>query len=534
MLFLSAPLRRSLLFALALALIAAPALFAQSASDAANPANPHSRILLVLPFENHTGQPSLDWIREAAAEILTTRLQSAGFSPLSRADRRYALDHLGFPQTFYPSRATSIKLAQTLDAESIIVGDYTTSGSTITASARIVNLPRLRTSQPVGATGDMHSLISVFDSLAWDLARQLDPAFPVSQETFVAAGANLRLDAFEQYIRGISEPDRVERLRHLQSAVNLNPAFTAAWMALGREDFANQDYEHAAEAFGHVTGNNPDALEAAFFRGLSLLFTGNYAVAEASFSAVARVLPLAPVLNNQAVAVSRQNHDATALFRQAVAADPGTPDYHFNLAVSLHHIGDLAGASAELAQYLRLRPTDAEALALDAALRQPAATQPVEPLERIARTFDAAAFRQAAAVVDQMEAARLAALSPEQRALALTVRAREYLSRGLLLEAERLFRDAASADSRLAEAHEGLAEVRERSGDSAGARAEALAAIQIKPAANAYLVLARINLAEGQYDSAVRNANFAIQFDPNSAAARELLHQIDLRRNQPK
>lgn len=151
-------------------------------------------------------------------------------------------------------------------------------------------------------------------------------------------------------------------------------------MALGREDFAAQNYEHAAEAFSHITGNAPDTLEAGFYRGLSLLYTGNYAAAEAAFATVARVLPLAPVLNNQGVAVSRQNHDASALFRQAVAADPGTPDYHFNLAVSLRRHGDTNGAAAELAQYLKLRPADSEALALESALRQPSTVQPVEPL----------------------------------------------------------------------------------------------------------------------------------------------------------
>src|SRR6202044_286734 len=53
------------------------------------------RVLLVLPFDNRTGQPSLEWIREAAAEVLSTRFASAGFEPTSRADRMYALDHLG-------------------------------------------------------------------------------------------------------------------------------------------------------------------------------------------------------------------------------------------------------------------------------------------------------------------------------------------------------------------------------------------------------------------------------------------------------
>ncbi|MGB6191873.1 MAG: hypothetical protein WBF42_05360, partial [Terracidiphilus sp.] len=50
------------------------------------------RILLVLPFDNRTGQPSLDWIREDAPEILDRRFASAGFAPMSRKDRLYALD----------------------------------------------------------------------------------------------------------------------------------------------------------------------------------------------------------------------------------------------------------------------------------------------------------------------------------------------------------------------------------------------------------------------------------------------------------
>jgi hypothetical protein len=37
---------------------------------------------------------------------------------MSRADRIFALDHLGLPQGFHPSRASSLKLAETLDADS--------------------------------------------------------------------------------------------------------------------------------------------------------------------------------------------------------------------------------------------------------------------------------------------------------------------------------------------------------------------------------------------------------------------------------
>ena len=37
-------------------------------------ASGQDRILLVLPFDNRTGQPNLEWIREAAPAILGARL----------------------------------------------------------------------------------------------------------------------------------------------------------------------------------------------------------------------------------------------------------------------------------------------------------------------------------------------------------------------------------------------------------------------------------------------------------------------------
>lgn len=493
------------------------------------------RILLVLPFDNRTGQPSLEWIREAAPDILSSRVASAGFAPMSRADRLYALDHLGLPQGFQPSRASSLKLAQTLDADSIVVGDYRTDGSGLVAEARIVDVPHMRMSEPVTERGEMRDLIAVFDSLAWKLTRQLNPGFNVAEETFVAAGSGLRLNAFEQYIRGITESDQAERVRHLQQAVKLSPEFSAAWMALGREDYNGQQYEQASASFAKVGADNADALEAGFYRGLSLMFSGDYGKAETAFGGVARVLPLAEVLNNEGVAISRQGHDGGALFRQAIAADPTKADYHFNLAVSLKRHGNSQEATAELAQCLKLHSNDSEAQALQTAWKQPAGSVgSAEPLERIERNFDAVAFRQAAVMMDQMETSRLAALTPQQRASTLTSQARDYLSRGLLLEAERLYQAAVAADGRAEDAHAGLAEVRERTGDSAGARKEAQAALELKPSAGAYLVLARMDLAASHLDDASREANEALKLNPNSPAAQALLRQLAARQGQPK
>lgn len=491
-----------------------------------------NRILLVLPFDNGTGQPNLEWIREAAPEILDARFASAGFAPMTRADRMYALDHLGLPQQFQPSRASALRLAQTLDADSIIVGSYRLEGTGIVAEARVLNVPRLRMSDPVMAHGAMNDMIAVFDSLAWRLTRIMDSEFSIAQETFLAAGANLRLDAFEQYIRGISESDQQERERHLKQSVALSPNFGPAWMALGREDFNEQQYEEAAAAFAKVSPNDPDALEAGFYRGLSLLYFGAYPEAQESFAAVARELPLAEVLNNEGVAVSRQAKDGTGWFVQAAAADPNNADYHFNLAVSLKRHGSEANALNELNQCLKLRPNDGEAQQLLTAWKGPRSADTAEssePLERIIRTFDAGAFKQAANMMDQMEATRLAALPPHDQARKLAGQAKDYFNRGLLLEAERLYQSAVADDGSLAEAHAGLAAVRERTGDAAGARREANAALKLSPSLDAYLVLGRLDLTANHVGDASRDVGEALKLDPTSRTARELNREIETR-----
>ncbi len=566
-------------FAVLAALLAAACAPAQApARQASGSAANRAHIVLVLPFDNDSGQPSLDWIGEAAAELLSSRFRSAGFDALTREDRMYALDHLGLPQGFQPSRASALKLAMTLDASSIIVGSFSTRAGNLIAQAQLIDVPRLRMTQPFTASGKLSGMIAIFDALAWKLTCKLDPQLGISEETFIAAGRNLRVDGFEQYIRGVTEPDHTESLRHLDLAVKLMPGYSPAWMALGREEYNSQEYKQAAAAFAKVDPSGPSGLEAEFYRGLSLLFSGDYPQSQQSFAAVARILPLAEVLNNEGVAISRQGHDATTLFIQAAADDPHNPIYHFNLAISLKRQGKSLAALNELAEYLKLRPGDTEAQSMEEAWKAPAfhptdeglsvgtpafhptdedlsvgapaaqtAAAPssqstaaadsqtaTDPQERIVSTFDATAFRQAAQMLNEMDAARLATLPPQEQARKLSLQAQGYLDRGLLLEAERLFQSAVSADPNLAEAHAGLAEVRERAGDASAARKQAQAALQLAPSAEAYLVLGQLDLAAGRLDQAYTEASAALRLDPSSPAAQQLTRQIAAKEKRRK
>ena len=100
---------------------------------------------------------------------------------------------------------------------------------------------------------------------------------------------------------------------------------------------------------------------------------------------------------------------------------------------------------------------------------------------------------------------------------------------GLLLEAERLYQQAEADDTSLAEAHAGLAAVRERTGDITAARKEANAALNLSPSLDAYLVLGRLDMAANHMDDATRDVNEALKLDPASATAKELDREIEAR-----
>ena len=509
----------------------------------------------MLPFENDSGVPGLDWMGESFPFTLNQRLASAGFLPISRDDRRFALDHLGLPLDFKPSRATTLRIAQTLDADWVIVGSYTSNNGRVAVRAQVFNVRALSMSGPIEDSSPLERLLDLENAIAWKLARAMLPRYPVAEQTFVAASAGVKLDAFENYIRGEVETTPSERLRHLKLAAQISPDFAPALLALGKTYYVDQKYELAAATLLTVPPSDPLALEADFYLGLSYFNSANYAKAEAAFAHVASQLPLPEVVNDEGVAASRQGRDAGALFIRAISADPRNSDYHYNLAVALRNRKDPQGATREVEESLRLKPNDTEAIDLQQRLRKeiaapapspPAAPvsaaaspdaapaipgskpqtgnardseDPSQPVERIVRTYSEASFRQAAFEVDQMRSASMNALPPATQAAQLSQLGSDYLAQGLVLEAEREFQSALAEDKASATAHAGLAQVRERSGDADAARAEAQASLELRPNVTAYLVLAHLDAAANNVAAAEQDVTLALQLEPANPAA---------------
>jgi Tfp pilus assembly protein PilF/TolB-like protein len=517
------------LFSLAFLLFLAVPVCAQRAHFA-------GKTMLVLPFDNRSQVPGIEWIGEAFPEVLSERITSVFVIP--RENRLYGLDRMGIPATLHPAHATLYRIAEEMDVDYVVVGSYTFDGRTFNATAQLLDMSRLRLLPPKFEGGSLTNLLDIANAIAWDILRDIPPGPLLSRPEFLATSPPVRLDAFENYVRGITDTARADKIKHLREAVRLNPTYTLAILQLGKAYFEARDYANAATWLEKVPPAEPRAQEANFYLGLARYYSGDFKRADEAFRLVAARLPLTEVHNNLGVVAGRRGQRSELeYFEKAVNTDPHDPDYHFNYAIALLRFGDPGAGTRQLKEALALNPGDAEARTLidslgpakpgDASVRNLAATQHL-PLERIKRNYDESRFRELALEIENINELKMASQSPQDHANFHIDRGREMLRQGFVGEAEKNFSEAISLDPTRAAAHAGLAVALENH-NPAGARSEARSAIQLGPSAEAYLVLARLDLKENNAAAAADDVDHALTLEPSNGAALALKREVTAR-----
>ncbi len=409
--------------------------------------------MVVIPFENASPTPGLEWLGESFPEAFHQQLNSPVLYVASRTERLRAYDRQGVPAGIHASRATLYRLAEQMDVDYAVLGSYRYDGSRLTATAQLLNmraqklLPAVTESAPLADLGILQS------SLAWDLLRQVRPTFSVTKDKYISSVGTIRLDAQENYIRGLLASTADEKVQRFHEATILNPDYSQALLELGKTYYAQHAYEPAISALGQIPRSSSVAREANFFLGLAAYAHGDFAKAESAFEFVATRLPLAEVYNNLGVVAARRGQKKAAeYFERAIQNDPSDADYHFNLATTLAQSGDRAGATHELHAALEHRPNDTEARALldsinpqAGAIVPSAATSKIEN-ERINRNYEEDTFRQMTTQMASWAEQQFARSDPKAHARYHIELGKELLAHGFTTEAESEFRHAAAID----------------------------------------------------------------------------------------
>ncbi|MFM2125269.1 MAG: hypothetical protein RL328_1720 [Acidobacteriota bacterium] len=358
----------------------------------------------VLPFTNLSANPvpGTEWIGESIAEALRETLAARGLPVMDRGDVLSAYADLRLRPNAELTRASVLKMGQSMNADQVIYGAYRVDAATgmLSVSAAISDRARALLLDLIEENGLLPDLDRVEAHLGWQALMAVAPAVAPPEDAFVSVRPPVRINAEEAFIKALVAP-AADKERYLQQAVRADDRFARPMLELGKIELARKNNRAAADWFTKIAVTDPHFAEAMFYLGVAKFRDRDYVAAQAAFEKIQELLPAAEVFNNLGVAESRRGlAHALSSFREALDLNPNHPDYHFNMGYILFKTGQYEAAAERFRAVLDREPGDAMATSLlgralkGEALRKgnPADTR-YEALERFKESFERPYFR---------------------------------------------------------------------------------------------------------------------------------------------
>jgi tetratricopeptide (TPR) repeat protein len=374
------------------------------------PAKPSS--LLILRFHNDSHYADLDWVGESVAETLRSELSQAGQIVLDRESNEEGMKRLSLRPDANYTKATIIRLGQSLDADYVIYGSYelklapddsSLKDGSVQVTAQFIDLRKLHNGPDVSETGKLADLSRLDEHLAWECTKYVDAGTKLTLDSFMAPEKSIRLDAEESYIRGLLSGNQDQQQKWFLQAANLDAHFAGPAYELGKLYLERKDYRQAMHWLERVPAGDSRYPDAHFRMGLSAYQAADYNAAQNCFREVAKAMPLNEVYNNLGAAEDQLNQPAALDdFRHAVDGDPNDPVYLFNLGAALLRRNLFEEAGRRLEAVTDRSPGDQQAAELlERARNQQASPPGAKPLlpYRLKEKLDATAFRQLKAML---------------------------------------------------------------------------------------------------------------------------------------
>jgi tetratricopeptide (TPR) repeat protein len=372
-----------------------------------------SATVLVLRFHNASQFPDLDWIGESVSETLDSELAKANQIVLDRDTRIEGLKRLSLRSDTNFTKATLIRLGQSLDADYLVYGSYDVASSpntdsplkdsSIQLTAHFIDLRKLHNGPDISEAGKLTDLRRFKGHLAWQTLKYIDPKNERPVEPFLSPTQQPRLDAEESYIRGLLASGKDNEQKWFLQAVNLDPHYSSPAYELGKLYIDRKDYRQAVKWLGRIPAGDTRFPDARFRMGLCAYSLADFNSAANYFRDVVKLVPLNEVYNNLAAAEDQLNQPTSiGDFRRALEGDPNDPVYLFNLGAALLRANYFDEAIQKLEAAAGHSDDDRQAEDMLARARervvQPPGSKPLVPA-RLKPNLDSTAFRQLKAVL---------------------------------------------------------------------------------------------------------------------------------------
>ncbi len=361
--------------------------------------------VLILPFFNVGQARTLDWIGDSLSETVLEVLVAEGLGVVPPETRDEILRQMNVRRYALLTRASVMEIAVNCDAGLVLYGEFDfqpappggASKGALRISLRILDVKKMRRGAEFNITGPLEELSSLQFRLAWQSLQSISPQATRTEEEFRRSHPPVRVDALENYVRGLLSTSSENKYKLFSSAARLEPTYSQPCFQLGKLNVAARNYRGAVDWLQKVNPADIHHREALFLLALSRHHIGDFKGAVAVLRTLAGLVPLAEVLNNLGAAQLRTaDSGAAESLLKAVEIDPSDPVYQFNAAYALWRRGDYERAAAIFRTALELKPDDNTAtLMLERCLKQQGPRPgdlKTESLERLKTEYNESAW----------------------------------------------------------------------------------------------------------------------------------------------
>jgi tetratricopeptide (TPR) repeat protein len=371
----------------------------------------HAASVLVVPFHNASQFTDLNWVGESIADTLTTEFGAANQIVYDWAARNQAFQRLSLRRDADFTKATLIRIGETLDADYICFGSFDVSlpaassaikDGVVRIAAHFIDLRKLHDGPDFSETGNLSELWRLQEHLAFQTLQYLEPKGDFKADQFLSPEKAVRADAEESYVRGLLSANREQKQKWFLQAAALDPKFAGPAIELGKLSLEQKRYSVAMNWFRKVPPNDPRYAATQFRMGLAAYGAGDYKTAANQFRELSRNYPLGEIYNNLGVAEAASNQaGAGDDLKKALEFEPSNGTYLYNLGVTSLKRRDYEAAAKQFSSALEESPNDAELSDLLEQAQSHSEPAPgTKPAAlRLATDFNETAFRQLKAMI---------------------------------------------------------------------------------------------------------------------------------------
>jgi serine/threonine protein kinase/Flp pilus assembly protein TadD len=189
------------------------------------------RSLAVLPFENPTGDPAQDYLVEGMSDALISDLSK--LTPLRVISRTSSMQYKG-------TRKALAEIARELNVDTAVLGSVSRSGNRIRINAKLVEAASGQILWAQDYDRDVQDIMKVQDDLADAVAKEVVGKLTGQEQSRLEGRLqSVNPQAYESYLKARyffskeTSGGFEKAIQYYQKAIDLDPAFAAAYLGLG-------------------------------------------------------------------------------------------------------------------------------------------------------------------------------------------------------------------------------------------------------------------------------------------------------------